>query len=82
MSQQIDFTLIVIVCFRIFGHEGKTADDVIYANWLSLIWNGASKALEMYQPATKSWLQVQFPNGYLNFVRQVFIQNEVFTSRK
>lgn len=49
----------LIVCFRIFGHEGETADDVIYANWLSLIWNGASKALEMYQPTTKSWLQVK-----------------------
>ncbi|XP_077293457.1 dipeptidyl peptidase 3 isoform X2 [Arctopsyche grandis] len=42
---------------KIFGYEGQIADDIIYANWLSLMWNGAAKATEMYQPATKAWLQ-------------------------
>jgi len=42
---------------KIFGHEGEAADDVMFVNWLSMVWNGASKALEMYQPVTKTWLQ-------------------------
>uniref|UniRef100_A0A2A4IYH5 Uncharacterized protein n=1 Tax=Heliothis virescens TaxID=7102 RepID=A0A2A4IYH5_HELVI len=42
---------------KIFGHEGQEAQDVTYVNWLSLLWNGAAKATEMYQPATKTWLQ-------------------------
>ena len=47
----------VIFC-RIFGHEGEEAEDIIFINWLSLILNGATKALEMYQPQTETWLQV------------------------
>ncbi|XP_068630188.1 dipeptidyl peptidase 3 isoform X2 [Battus philenor] len=42
---------------KIFGYEGQEAEDVIYVNWLSLLWNGAAKATEMYQPSTKTWLQ-------------------------
>ncbi|XP_026729416.1 dipeptidyl peptidase 3 isoform X1 [Trichoplusia ni] len=42
---------------KIFGYEGQVAQDVIYVNWLSLLWNGAAKATEMYQPSTKTWLQ-------------------------
>ncbi|XP_013189468.2 dipeptidyl peptidase 3 isoform X2 [Amyelois transitella] len=42
---------------KIFGHEGQEAEDVMYVNWLSLLWNGAAKATEMYQPATQTWLQ-------------------------
>ncbi|XP_075970356.1 dipeptidyl peptidase 3 isoform X2 [Anticarsia gemmatalis] len=42
---------------KIFGYEGKEAEDVTYVNWLSLLWNGAAKATEMYQPSTKTWLQ-------------------------
>ncbi|XP_032511011.2 dipeptidyl peptidase 3 [Danaus plexippus] len=42
---------------KIFGYEGQEAEDVMYVNWLSLLWNGAAKATEMYQPATKTWLQ-------------------------
>ncbi|CAG9785198.1 unnamed protein product [Diatraea saccharalis] len=42
---------------KIFGYEGQEAEDVMYVNWLSLLWNGAAKATEMYQPSTKSWLQ-------------------------
>jgi len=43
---------------KIFGHEGEEAEDIIYVNWFSLLLNGASKALEMYQPQTETWLQV------------------------
>ncbi|KAJ0180024.1 hypothetical protein K1T71_004615 [Dendrolimus kikuchii] len=42
---------------KIFGYEDKVAEDVTYINWLSLLWNGAAKATEMYQPSTKTWLQ-------------------------
>ncbi|OXU25304.1 hypothetical protein TSAR_002130 [Trichomalopsis sarcophagae] len=42
---------------KIFGYDGPDADDVIYVNWLSLLWNGCARALEMYQPSTKKWLQ-------------------------
>nr|XP_026486159.1 dipeptidyl peptidase 3 [Vanessa tameamea] len=42
---------------KIFGYEGEEAQNVMYVNWLSLLWNGAAKATEMYQPANKIWLQ-------------------------
>ncbi|XP_045493588.1 dipeptidyl peptidase 3 [Colias croceus] len=42
---------------KIFGYEGQEAQDVMYVNWLSLLWNGAAKATEMYQPSTSTWLQ-------------------------
>ena len=49
---------VVLYCCRIFGFSGSEAEDVIYVNWLSLLWNASCKALEMYQPLTKTWLQV------------------------
>jgi len=42
---------------KIFGFEGEEAEQVKYVNWLSMVFAGAAKALEMYQPATKAWLQ-------------------------
>ncbi|XP_044727617.1 dipeptidyl peptidase 3 isoform X2 [Chrysoperla carnea] len=50
---------------KIFGHEGETAEDIIYINWLSLIWNGVGKALEMYQPTSKTWLQAHAQARYV-----------------
>lgn len=49
----------------IFGHEGSKADDIIYVNWLSLLWNGCAKALEVYQPSTKKWLQAHSQARYV-----------------
>lgn len=49
---------------KIFGYEGQDADDIIYVNWLSLLWNGCAKALEMYQPSTKKWLQAHSQARY------------------
>jgi hypothetical protein len=45
-------------CCRIFGFEGKEAEDITYVNWLSLLHQGVSKSLENYEPSTKTWLQV------------------------
>uniref|UniRef100_A0A1L8DTF9 Dipeptidyl peptidase 3 n=1 Tax=Nyssomyia neivai TaxID=330878 RepID=A0A1L8DTF9_9DIPT len=42
---------------RIFGHEGEVAEDIIYVNWLLLIWAGVGLAMELYNPSTKQWLQ-------------------------
>ncbi|XP_046434394.1 dipeptidyl peptidase 3 isoform X1 [Neodiprion fabricii] len=50
---------------KIFGYEGQDADDIIYVNWLSLLWNGCAKALEMYQPSTKKWLQAHSQARYV-----------------
>lgn len=49
----------------IFGHEGSKADDIIYVNWLVLMWIGCAKALEMYQPSTKKWLQAHSQARYV-----------------
>ncbi|KAG5898542.1 hypothetical protein JTB14_012441 [Gonioctena quinquepunctata] len=41
---------------KIFGHEGEQADEVTYVNWLSLVWAGAGKGLELWEPG-RGWLQ-------------------------
>lgn len=50
---------------KIFGHEGSKADDIMYVNWLSMVWTGCAKALEMYQPSTKKWLQAHSQARYV-----------------
>jgi hypothetical protein len=47
-----------ILCCRIFGFEGHKAEDIVYVNWLNLLYQAVGKCLEMYQPSTKTWLQV------------------------
>lgn len=44
--------------FRIFGHKGEEAENVLYCMWLNMVWSGTAKALETYQPNNKVWLQV------------------------
>lgn len=41
----------------IFGHEGETAEDVVYVNWLTMVRAGLL-GLEFYTPESKSWRQV------------------------
>ncbi|KAJ8984299.1 hypothetical protein NQ317_012269 [Molorchus minor] len=41
---------------KIFDHEGKQAEEITYVNWLSLIWAGAGRGLELWEPG-RGWLQ-------------------------
>uniref|UniRef100_A0A4W3GJG8 Uncharacterized protein n=1 Tax=Callorhinchus milii TaxID=7868 RepID=A0A4W3GJG8_CALMI len=41
---------------RIFGHEGKDAEDVMYVNWLNMVRAGVL-GLEFYTPQSKTWRQ-------------------------
>lgn len=48
---------------RIFGHEGKEAEDVAYVNWLLMAQAGLS-ALPFYDPTTKVWGQAHMQGRY------------------
>lgn len=48
----------------IFGiTDEQEIDDIIYVNWLSLIWAGVV-GLELYDPLTKKWLQAHTQARY------------------
>ncbi|KAK7868635.1 hypothetical protein R5R35_008443 [Gryllus longicercus] len=57
---------------KVFGFEGTEADHVIYVNWLNLLYGGCAKALEMYNPTTKSWLQAHAQARYV--ILQVLLE--------
>lgn len=56
---------------RIFGYEGETAEDIIYVNWLSLLWAGL-RGLEMYQPEHNQWGQAHSQARYV--ILQVLLE--------
>lgn len=41
---------------KIFNHEGDEAEEIMYVNWLSLVWTGAGRGLEWWEPG-RGWLQ-------------------------
>lgn len=43
--------------YRIFGHEGTEAGDIVYVNWLNMVRAGVM-GLEFYSPETRKWGQV------------------------
>ncbi|XP_058462380.1 dipeptidyl peptidase 3-like [Malaya genurostris] len=43
---------------EIFGHtEEQEVNDIIYVNWLLVVWAGVGVALEMYDLTRRTWLQ-------------------------
>ncbi|XP_046646528.1 dipeptidyl peptidase 3-like isoform X1 [Daphnia pulicaria] len=57
---------------KIFGHEGEKAQDIIYVNWLSLLLNGSTRAMEFYNPKTQSWMQAHSQARYV--ILQVLLE--------
>lgn len=57
----------------IFGiTDEQEIEDIIYVNWLTLVWAGVAAALEMYNPSTKQWLQAHNQARYA--ITQVLIE--------
>lgn len=57
---------------KIFGHTGVEADNILYAMWLGMVWNGTARALETYNPNNKMWLQSHSQARYV--ILQVLLE--------
>ena len=51
------FQYVMLFSYRIFGHEGADADNIVYINWLNMVRAGLL-GLEFYTPENKNWRQV------------------------
>ncbi|XP_053679680.1 dipeptidyl peptidase 3 [Anopheles nili] len=46
---------------KIFGHtDEQEIQNIIYVNWLLLVWGGVGVSLELYNPTLKTWLQAHY----------------------
>ncbi|XP_058056233.1 dipeptidyl peptidase 3 [Anopheles bellator] len=46
---------------KVFGHtDEQEISNIIYVNWLLLVWGGVGVAMELYNPAQKAWLQAHY----------------------
>ncbi|ETN60351.1 dipeptidyl-peptidase 3 [Anopheles darlingi] len=46
---------------KIFGHtDEQEISNIIYVNWLLLVWGGVGVAMELYNPTQKAWLQAHY----------------------
>ncbi|KAB0803489.1 hypothetical protein PPYR_00459 [Photinus pyralis] len=68
------FLSLELSILEIFGYKDQEADDIRYVNWLALIWAGAGKALEMWEPG-RGWLQAHSQARYV--LTKVLMQADV-----
>lgn len=49
---------------KIFGHEGEVAEQIIYVNWLNMVWAGV-QGLLYYTPEKEMWRQAHMQARYV-----------------
>lgn len=51
---------------NIFGYtDPQEMDNVLYVNWLLLVWGGVAVSMELYDPVKKQWLQAHYQARYV-----------------
>jgi dipeptidyl-peptidase-3 len=71
LSADMDF-------LKIFGHEGKEAEDILYVNWLNMARAGVL-ALEFYTPEQKKWRQAHMQARF-GILRCMLAAGEAFVT--